>query len=186
MSASPCNKVCVMEAQSGLCRGCYRTLDEIARWAGMSDLERDEVTRKLPGRRTESSAATTPQSQGVAASSAYDLCLGQRMRSPMKQSMIHANPGPDDPLPAALKPTTPEIMRTVGTRRPPAISGIPTTQALLRAATHVEAARVLAAVNTTGVAKGIYRFSSAEEASRHSEEALARAIVQNLRAREVR
>lgn len=139
-----------MEAQSGLCRGCYRTLDEIARWAGMSDLERDEVTRKLPGRRTGSSAAKTPPSQGVAASSA------------------------------------PEIMRTVGTRRQPAISGIPTTQALLRAATHVEAARVLAAVHTTGIAKGVYRFSTAEEASRHAEEALARVIVQNLRAREVR
>lgn len=186
MIASPCNKVCAIDAQSGLCRGCHRTLDEIARWAGMSELERGEVTRKLPGRRTGSGTAATPQSQGVAASPAYDLCLGQGTRFPMKQSVIHASPAPDDPLAAALKPATPEIMRTVGTRRPPAISGIPTTEALLRAAAHAEAARVLAAVNTTGIAKGIYRFSTAAEASRHSEEALARAIVQNLRARELR
>jgi hydroxymethylglutaryl-CoA lyase len=38
--ASPCNKVCVMNEATGLCRGCYRTLDEIARWGTMSDEER--------------------------------------------------------------------------------------------------------------------------------------------------
>lgn len=30
---SPCVSVCVMDPDSGVCRGCYRTLDEIADWA---------------------------------------------------------------------------------------------------------------------------------------------------------
>ncbi|TAK37447.1 MAG: DUF1289 domain-containing protein [Betaproteobacteria bacterium] len=50
MIASPCNKVCVMDAKSGLCRGCYRTLDEIARWADMSEPERARVIVELPAR----------------------------------------------------------------------------------------------------------------------------------------
>lgn len=57
MIASPCNKVCVMNEATGLCRGCYRTLDEIARWGEMSDGERKEVIEKLAGRVTRSGAA---------------------------------------------------------------------------------------------------------------------------------
>ncbi|MBI2748288.1 MAG: DUF1289 domain-containing protein [Burkholderiales bacterium] len=53
MIASPCNKVCVMNAETGLCRGCYRTLDEIARWGEMSDGEREEVIKKLAARATQ-------------------------------------------------------------------------------------------------------------------------------------
>ena len=29
---SPCISVCRMDMQSGLCRGCYRTLEEIGEW----------------------------------------------------------------------------------------------------------------------------------------------------------
>ena len=57
MIASPCNKICVMNLESGLCRGCYRTLDEIARWGEMSDTERGEVMGELPGRRAGSDVA---------------------------------------------------------------------------------------------------------------------------------
>ncbi len=35
--ASPCVSVCRMDAASGLCVGCLRTLDEIARW-GNADI----------------------------------------------------------------------------------------------------------------------------------------------------
>ncbi|WP_309905836.1 DUF1289 domain-containing protein [Variovorax soli] len=35
--ASPCISVCRMNAQSGLCEGCLRTLDEIAAWSTMDD-----------------------------------------------------------------------------------------------------------------------------------------------------
>jgi len=31
--ASPCISVCVMDAASGFCTGCLRTLDEIAAWS---------------------------------------------------------------------------------------------------------------------------------------------------------
>jgi uncharacterized protein len=50
---SPCTKVCVMDADLRYCRGCRRTLEEIARWSEMSDDEREKVLAELP-RREES------------------------------------------------------------------------------------------------------------------------------------
>ncbi|MES2495270.1 MAG: DUF1289 domain-containing protein [Pseudomonadota bacterium] len=35
---SPCNKVCQIEAASGYCRGCLRTIDEIMGWAMADDI----------------------------------------------------------------------------------------------------------------------------------------------------
>jgi predicted Fe-S protein YdhL (DUF1289 family) len=52
---SPCNKTCTMDAASGLCIGCFRTLDEIARWAAMSEAERADVIRALSERKRSSS-----------------------------------------------------------------------------------------------------------------------------------
>jgi len=51
MIESPCTKVCTMDAASGLCVGCGRTLDEIARWALMSDAEGRAIMRLLSERR---------------------------------------------------------------------------------------------------------------------------------------
>ena len=34
---SPCINVCEMDQQSGLCRGCLRTIDEIVAWGSASD-----------------------------------------------------------------------------------------------------------------------------------------------------
>ena len=47
---SPCVKVCQMDPQRGLCLGCARTLDEIARWGSMSDAERDSILQQLRAR----------------------------------------------------------------------------------------------------------------------------------------
>ena len=47
---TPCIKVCQMEPRLGLCLGCRRTLDEIARWGAMSDGERERVIAELPRR----------------------------------------------------------------------------------------------------------------------------------------
>ena len=47
---SPCNKVCQMDPKSGLCIGCARTLEEIARWTEMTDAERECVLAELPFR----------------------------------------------------------------------------------------------------------------------------------------
>ena len=51
-----------MNEATALCRGCYRTLDEIARWGTMSDAERAAVMAALPARR--SPAAVTPPAAG--------------------------------------------------------------------------------------------------------------------------
>jgi predicted Fe-S protein YdhL (DUF1289 family) len=48
---SPCIKICQMDPARGVCIGCCRSLDEIARWGAMSDAERMEVLDQLPERR---------------------------------------------------------------------------------------------------------------------------------------
>jgi predicted Fe-S protein YdhL (DUF1289 family) len=48
---TPCVKVCVVDPESGLCLGCFRTLPEVAAWAGYSDAERDAILAELPSRR---------------------------------------------------------------------------------------------------------------------------------------
>ena len=50
---SPCVDVCIMDPESGLCQGCLRTLDEIARWSEMSEVERERVVASL-SKRTKS------------------------------------------------------------------------------------------------------------------------------------
>jgi len=40
---SPCINVCRMNPQTGLCEGCYRTIDEIAQWSSASN----EVKRAI-------------------------------------------------------------------------------------------------------------------------------------------
>jgi predicted Fe-S protein YdhL (DUF1289 family) len=49
--ASPCISVCVMDESSGLCAGCYRTLDEIAGWIDFSPARRRAIIDELPTRR---------------------------------------------------------------------------------------------------------------------------------------
>lgn len=51
--ASPCVKVCIVDPESSLCLGCYRTLMEIAGWARLPEEERDRLMRELPGRRSQ-------------------------------------------------------------------------------------------------------------------------------------
>ena len=47
---TPCNKVCVIDAASGLCMGCGRTAAEIGSWIGMTADERRRVMDELPAR----------------------------------------------------------------------------------------------------------------------------------------
>lgn len=47
---SPCVKICVVHPEERLCVGCYRSIDEIARWSRMSDDERRAVLADLPAR----------------------------------------------------------------------------------------------------------------------------------------
>jgi len=48
---SPCNKVCVINEATGLCRGCYRTLDEISRWASYTSEQKFELLEELARRK---------------------------------------------------------------------------------------------------------------------------------------
>ena len=47
---TPCDKICILDDASGLCRGCGRTVDEIARWTTYNDAERARVMAQLPRR----------------------------------------------------------------------------------------------------------------------------------------
>ena len=49
---SPCNRVCTLDPASGLCLGCGRSLDEIARWTQMTDAERERVVAERDRRPT--------------------------------------------------------------------------------------------------------------------------------------
>jgi len=59
----------------------------------------------------------------------------------------------------------------------------PSADALRAAAIHQATGRTLAAVATTGIRKGIYRFASHAEMNRCTEEALAHAVALNVRQR---
>ena len=49
--ATPCIKLCIVDGESGLCMGCFRSLPEVARWGRISDVERAEIMSGLPDRR---------------------------------------------------------------------------------------------------------------------------------------
>ena len=48
--ASPCVKVCTLDAKTSVCLGCGRSIGEIARWTVMSAQERAQVMAELPAR----------------------------------------------------------------------------------------------------------------------------------------
>ena len=48
---TPCVQVCVVDGESGLCLGCFRTLSEIAGWSRLPDPERERVMAELPSRK---------------------------------------------------------------------------------------------------------------------------------------
>lgn len=56
---SPCTSVCRIDARTGWCEGCMRTIDEIASWGTMSDAQRLDVWARL-GERRRQTAATPP------------------------------------------------------------------------------------------------------------------------------
>jgi len=50
MIESPCVNICTLDARSGLCLGCGRTIDEISRWGVMTADERARIMGELPSR----------------------------------------------------------------------------------------------------------------------------------------
>jgi predicted Fe-S protein YdhL (DUF1289 family) len=49
--ASPCIDVCRMNAQTGFCDGCFRTIDEIASWSACDDDAKRAVLARVESRR---------------------------------------------------------------------------------------------------------------------------------------
>ncbi len=49
--ATPCIQVCALDGDSGLCLGCFRTLDEIGGWSRFTDETRAALMAALPARR---------------------------------------------------------------------------------------------------------------------------------------
>ena len=49
--ASPCVNVCQIDAQTGYCMGCMRTIDEIADWLEMTNEEKQQVLDRLEQRK---------------------------------------------------------------------------------------------------------------------------------------
>ena len=45
---SPCVNVCLLHPATGLCIGCHRTREEIARWSTLPAAERQRVAAELP------------------------------------------------------------------------------------------------------------------------------------------
>lgn len=72
-------------------------------------------------------------------------------------------------------------MRTVGSRIQYRVSTQPSGAALKSAAGLQEAALALAAVPTTGIRVGVYRFATHAEANAHAEAAQARAMAEQTR-----
>ena len=58
--ASPCTNVCRIDAASGWCEGCLRTLDEIAAWSALDEAARRAVCADLVLRRAASAQAPLP------------------------------------------------------------------------------------------------------------------------------
>ena len=50
---TPCVNICVIDQVTRLCAGCFRSLDEIARWRSYSDAERARIMAQLPARRPQ-------------------------------------------------------------------------------------------------------------------------------------
>ena len=50
---SPCINICQMDADTGWCAGCLRTLDEITVWSRLPDDAKRQVWALLPLRRAQ-------------------------------------------------------------------------------------------------------------------------------------
>jgi predicted Fe-S protein YdhL (DUF1289 family) len=49
---SPCVSICELDERQGQCKGCYRSLQEIAVWGQLSDDDKLDVWRRIEARQT--------------------------------------------------------------------------------------------------------------------------------------
>jgi predicted Fe-S protein YdhL (DUF1289 family) len=53
---SPCTRICVVDDESGLCRGCHRTLVDISYWVNYSRAGKLAVLIKVAQRKAAAAA----------------------------------------------------------------------------------------------------------------------------------
>ena len=56
---SPCTSVCTMDAAGAYCKGCFRTLDEIASWSLLDADAKRAVLAALPARQARLAQSRT-------------------------------------------------------------------------------------------------------------------------------
>ncbi|UCV08036.1 DUF1289 domain-containing protein [Dechloromonas denitrificans] len=56
MLPSPCINICRMDADNGLCLGCFRTIEEITVWSRTDDSHRANILAAIARRRAEHDA----------------------------------------------------------------------------------------------------------------------------------
>ncbi len=61
---SPCIDVCKIDASTGWCEGCLRTIDEIAAWGALDNRAKRDIWKRLPARRAASHPEQSEASQG--------------------------------------------------------------------------------------------------------------------------
>ncbi|HXF88114.1 MAG TPA: DUF1289 domain-containing protein [Xanthobacteraceae bacterium] len=61
MIVSPCERICLLDPATGLCRGCGRTWREIEHWTRYTDAERAQVAAELPQRLATLRARRQPE-----------------------------------------------------------------------------------------------------------------------------
>jgi uncharacterized protein len=49
---SPCISLCQMDEATGLCKGCWRTIEEIIAWGSQSDAGKQQVWQQIEQRKT--------------------------------------------------------------------------------------------------------------------------------------
>jgi len=54
MLPSPCINICQIDAASGLCLGCFRSIDEITRWAQADEASQRAILAAIEQRRQNS------------------------------------------------------------------------------------------------------------------------------------
>lgn len=58
---TPCIKVCSIDKSTGMCYGCYRKVDEIARWSTYSGEQRKIIMEELKSRKYENFPDKAPE-----------------------------------------------------------------------------------------------------------------------------
>lgn len=61
--SSPCIRVCLLDPETGLCEGCGRTREEIAKWYRLQEEERLRIMAELPERMRKAFASAKDKAE---------------------------------------------------------------------------------------------------------------------------